>query len=986
MWLEYWKKSLKDSLIMDIDLDKSEYFEVDNYNIEDNNIEKLEEVNKLIDFEEKRLNNKKGITIKESEDWESIDSVAIVISIFKLVPQKNTSAFTNNPKSLFPFWFNAIIDRKGIFSIPDGNTIPIVPRKYLDPLVDDRYEYIFSSVEKVDKSVGIGFEEFKNYKEYIDYINKVFVDITDFSIGDYLSEDYNTIYNSIFLLPEEEVNAAYSIIQLYEKLIKKNTLPNLLSNFIKLENEIENEPLNFTEFISENNLHLAQMGYEFPLSFSQRKSLLTFLSKPSYVFAVNGPPGTGKTTLLQTIVANEIVNSAIKGLNPSIILACSSNNQAVTNIIDCFSKSNTKEGLLCGRWMPDIDGYATYLPASSKSETDLRIINYKKLNGEGIFSKIEKFDYHKKAKEYFIEKYKTYSNQNEDNVKSIIENLRKEILEIKEIINNLSDVWMDYKFKEKKYLKEFLLNNEDIKSFIENDLLNEIILNENLEKLKNLEVKILTYFSNESLMQRILCFLKIKSSIENRKAELRIIFRNSKFNFDKLIEYSKSEILNILNEKIQLAGATKGVLVKWKKLKNEYKLIGNPPDNENVYRSIESQNAKNGPFYFFDELDVSLRHTAFQLALHYWEGRWLIETENSFNLTENRGKDDTKRRWLRQAMITPCFVSTFYMSPKFFSYSMHLGKRDDGSSIWDNGPLYDFIDLLIVEEAGQVPPEIGTASFSLAKKAIVIGDTKQIEPIWKISNKIDIGNLYNLGLIKNYGDKIYEEIYDPKGFLCSTGSIMKMAQNSCMFKEPDSPEKGVMLLEHRRCYNEIIEYCNVLAYNGKLRPLKGQASKNNIIPPMICIHVEGNSTTFNKNRYNQNEVKEIIKWINFNKEKIENTYGKIEDSVGVVTPFVGQKKLLQNEFKSNGYDIYKMKIGTVHALQGAERHIVIFSMVYGKGEVGTMFFDRENKPNMLNVAVSRAKESFVVFANTEIFNKKAKSPSGILSNYLEFIH
>ena len=34
-------------------------------------------------------------------------------------------------------------------------------------------------------------------------------------------------------------------------------------------------------------------------------------------------------------------------------------------------------------------------------------------------------------------------------------------------------------------------------------------------------------------------------------------------------------------------------------------------------------------------------------------------------------------------------------------------------------------------------------------------------------------------------------------------------------------------------------------------------------------------------------------------------------------------------------------------------------MVYGKGDSGTMFFDRDNKPNMLNVAVSRAKENFI---------------------------
>jgi superfamily I DNA and/or RNA helicase len=49
-----------------------------------------------------------------------------------------------------------------------------------------------------------------------------------------------------------------------------------------------------------------------------------------------------------------------------------------------------------------------------------------------------------------------------------------------------------------------------------------------------------------------------------------------------------------------------------------------------------------------------------------------------------------------------------------------------------------------------------------------------------------------------------------------------------------------------------------------------------------------------------------------------------------------------------------------------------------------MFFDRDNKPNMLNVAVSRAKDNFIVFANTEILDKKARTPSGILSNHLTY--
>jgi superfamily I DNA and/or RNA helicase len=392
------------------------------------------------------------------------------------------------------------------------------------------------------------------------------------------------------------------------------------------------------------------------------------------------------------------------------------------------------------------------------------------------------------------------------------------------------------------------------------------------------------------------------------------------------------------------------------------------------------------PNCFYDELDVSFRHKAFQLALHYWEGEYLIKLESDLvdvNF-DKKGLDAIKNRWQRQARLTPCFVSTFYMAPKFFSSFKFFKKGEDGKNIFDTPPLFDFIDLLIVDEAGQVSPEVGIATFALAKQAVIVGDVKQIEPVWNITNKIDIGNLKKCNLIKNYEDLIYENEFDPKGFLSSTGSIMKMAQNACDFKEKGIAEKGVILVEHRRCYDEIINYCNVLAYNGQLIPLKGKAKDDLLFPPMFCIHIEGNSTTSNTSRHNQNEVRAIVNWLVTNKTNIERKYGNIENAVGIITPFVGQKNNLRYALKNAGFNVDILKLGTVHALQGAERPIILFSMVYGKGDSGTMFFDRDNKPNMLNVAVSRAKDNFIVFANTEILDKKARTPSGILSNHLTY--
>jgi superfamily I DNA and/or RNA helicase len=284
---------------------------------------------------------------------------------------------------------------------------------------------------------------------------------------------------------------------------------------------------------------------------------------------------------------------------------------------------------------------------------------------------------------------------------------------------------------------------------------------------------------------------------------------------------------------------------------------------------------------------------------------------------------------------------------------------------------------------------VGIAIFSLAKKAMVVGDVKQIEPVWNILPKIDVGNLSKFGLLQTERNDEISSLID-NGFLASSGSIMKMAQHACGFIDPQNKlkERGMMLVEHRRCNDEIIQYCNDLAYMNMLRPMKGKAKSCQLFPSMLLSHVEGKPRSVNKERVNEEEAAFIVTWLIENKNLIESHYAKakpvrIEDLVGVITPFRAQKILISNRLREAGFDTSSMKIGTVHALQGAEREIIIFSTVYGKGQVGTMFFDRENKPNMLNVAVSRAKETFMVVGNAYIFNAQTQTPSGLLDKYLQ---
>lgn len=66
-------------------------------------------------------------------------------------------------------------------------------------------------------------------------------------------------------------------------------------------------------------------------------------------------------------------------------------------------------------------------------------------------------------------------------------------------------------------------------------------------------------------------------------------------------------------------------------------------------------------------------------------------------------------------------------------------------------------------------------------------------------------------------------------------------------------------------------------------------------------------------------------------------------------------------------------VGTVHTFQGAESKMVIFSTVYGSEESWTFIKDN---PNLVNVAVSRAKDYFILCSSTYGNDKNAEDDFG----------
>lgn len=277
-------------------------------------------------------------------------------------------------------------------------------------------------------------------------------------------------------------------------------------------------------------------------------------------------------------------------------------------------------------------------------------------------------------------------------------------------------------------------------------------------------------------------------------------------------------------------------------------------------------------------LDISYRYQMFWYAIHYREAEF-IHRLSKCDEGKQRTQEAYTQRLKRLACVMPVFISTFHSLPKYMTYAEN-GK-------WDI-PLYNGIDLLIVDESGQVSPELAVPSFSLAKQAILVGDIQQIEPVWSISDEYSFINLKNLGIVSNQSSEKYRFL-ENNGFLSSSGSIMKLARKSCNFTVKG--EKGAFLTEHRRCVDSIIAYCNDYVYHGRLLPKKGNEVKYKSLPSKGYVHINSYSSPGKTgSRLNRAEAEAIVCWLELEKDNLEKTYKKpIHEIVAVVTPFKAQE-------------------------------------------------------------------------------------------------
>ncbi|WP_178388139.1 AAA domain-containing protein [Actinomyces oris] len=262
------------------------------------------------------------------------------------------------------------------------------------------------------------------------------------------------------------------------------------------------------------------------------------------------------------------------------------------------------------------------------------------------------------------------------------------------------------------------------------------------------------------------------------------------------------------------------------------------------------------------------------------------------------------------------------------------------------------LDWVIIDEATQVNLHAAVLAMSKARNVVVVGDLKQLGPI--IDQRL-----------KDAAIPPPHPVYD-----VTEHSILSSVTELYGQVLPRT-----MLREHYRCAPEIIEFCNKMFYNSELIAMKAKSSDDQWPTLMVRKTPPGNHMrtlhrALAKGTYSQREIDTVEELMGGVVEGVDfrGLLGGEESGsdymLGIATPYRLQADRLGEAIYSTD-DLLEtsVKSETIHKFQGRGAKAMILSTVVDESRVGHMKLRFVDDPRMVNVAVSRAKEKFILVTN-----------------------
>lgn len=310
----------------------------------------------------------------------------------------------------------------------------------------------------------------------------------------------------------------------------------------------------------------------------------------------------------------------------------------------------------------------------------------------------------------------------------------------------------------------------------------------------------------------------------------------------------------------------------------------------------------------------------------------------------------------KQVLLQDLWASLFLVIPlvstTFASVNRMLGKLPLQSLGW-----------LLVDEAGQALPQAAVGAILRTRRAIIVGDPVQIEPVVVLPDTLTNTICRSFGVDPDY--------YGAPSASVQTRGDAASAYASEFQTRVGSRSVGVPLLVHRRCSEPMFNISNSIAYSGLMVSAKSPKSSpiRDVLGSSKWIHIEGNG----EGHWCQKEGEEVFRLLRQLKD------AGVTPDLYIITPFVNvaehlrrmlhDSNLMSGWVEQNSWQWANERIGTIHTAQGREAEAVILALgAPHLAQTGARNW-AGGRPNLLNVAVTRAKEVIYVIGNRELWRE-----------------
>lgn len=300
----------------------------------------------------------------------------------------------------------------------------------------------------------------------------------------------------------------------------------------------------------------------------------------------------------------------------------------------------------------------------------------------------------------------------------------------------------------------------------------------------------------------------------------------------------------------------------------------------------------------------------------------------------------------KDALIPDLWSSLFLVSPAvsttFASVDRMLGALPPESFGW-----------LLIDEAGQGLPQAAVGALMRVRRAVVVGDPVQIPPVVTLPETLTAAINRRLGVDPN--------VYDAPGASVQTLADAATPYFAEFTGRNGSRFVGVPLLVHRRCDEPMFGVSNSVAYEQLMVQAKpaGPSPIRDLLGQSTWIDVTGDAD----DKWSKAEGDVVVELL------ARLTKARVAPDLYVVTPFRVVAQNLRRLILETGalgalvddHEAWTREhVGTVHTVQGREAEAVIFVLGAPLEQQRGARAWAGGQPNLLNVAVTRAKEVLYV--------------------------